>query len=159
MQPFPIKNNFPIGFYEEFASFIIAFGRLDYLIKLCLKDLIANGFTKGMVDAESTKQFSALCDKVKKLACKNQELSQIKIDILFKLIDQAKKIADFRNNIVHGLWTTDSNGQPFLIRPKWNNNLKSVDWYSGVVLLIDIENNRKKIEDLYQELDTVRRKW
>ena len=38
MERIELNDDFPSGFYEEFARLIIAFGRLEYLIKLCIKD-------------------------------------------------------------------------------------------------------------------------
>ena len=52
MQILPIRNDFSPQFYEEFARLVVAFGRIEYLIKLCIKDLLAEGFTKGMTEAE-----------------------------------------------------------------------------------------------------------
>ena len=52
MRDIPISDDFPPGFYEEVGRLVIAFGRLEYLIKLCFKDLHGNGFTIGMAEAE-----------------------------------------------------------------------------------------------------------
>jgi hypothetical protein len=43
MQIFSVKDDFPPGFYEEFTRLVVAFGRLDHLIKLCVKDMGAGG--------------------------------------------------------------------------------------------------------------------
>lgn len=59
-QDIDVNDNFPEGFYEEFARLVIAFGRLEYMIKLCLKNLLGQGFTKGMIEAESKPQFQEL---------------------------------------------------------------------------------------------------
>ncbi len=56
MQIFSVKNDFPYEFYDEFARFVIAFGRLEYLIKLCVKDLLDQGSAQGIDTAESLVQ-------------------------------------------------------------------------------------------------------
>lgn len=160
MQIFPVKDDFPPGFYEEFARLVIAFGRLDYLIKLCVKDMDAGGFTRGMAEAESQIQFCKLCEKAKELAGQSQKHSQTQADAFSGLIDQAEDLAEFRNDTVHASWTTDPNGQPLRLRPKWDKVTKSVDWSrSRVVLPSEIRSKRKQIERLYQDLKTERETW
>lgn len=158
MQTFPVKDNFLPGFYEEFARLVVAFGRLEYLIKLCVKDLFDKGFTEGMVEAESKRQFSDLCKKAKMLA--NDKLSQIQVANFSKLLDQAIALAEFRNDTVHALWTADQKGTSLRIRPKWDKSAKSVDWgLSTDVPLCEFQEKRKQIEDLYQALEAERKTW
>lgn len=158
MQIFPIKDDFPPRFYDEFARLIVTFGRIEYLIKLCVKDLLAEGFTQGMTDAESQRQFSELCKKAKQEA--GNKLSQTQARDFSKLIEQAEALAEFRNDSVHALWTTDANGQPLRIRPKWAKTTRTVDWSrSHVVLLSEVQSNREQIERLYQLLEVERRTW
>lgn len=155
MQIFPVRDNFPPGFYEEFARLVVAFGRLEYLIKLCVKDLVDNGFTKGMVEAESHRQFSELCEKAKELA--NGKLNQIQFS---SLLDQAIALAEFRNDTVHASWTTDPKGAPLRIRPKWDKSAKSVDWRRSTdVPPLELQKKREQIEDLYQALEAERKTW
>lgn len=158
MQNFPIKDDFPPRFYDEFARLVVAFGRIEYLIKLCVKDLLAEGFTQGMAGAESQRQFSELCKKAKQGA--GDKLSQTQASAFFELIERAEALAEFRNDSVHALWTTDPNGQPLRIRPKWAKTTKSVDWSrSHVVLLSEVQSNREQIERLYQALEVERKTW
>ena len=160
MQIFPVKDDFPSGFYEEFARLVVAFGRLDYLIKLCVKDLGAGGFTRGMVEAESQSQFCDLCKKAKERARQNQKLSQTQVNAFSGLIDQAEDLAEFRNDTVHALWTTDPNGQPLRIRPKRDKSTNSLDWSrSTVVPLCEFQKKWKQIEDLYLALEAERKTW
>jgi hypothetical protein len=159
MKIVPVNDDFPPGFYEEFARLVIAFGRLDYLIKLCVKDLSAEGFTRGMLEAESQVQFCKLCEKAKERAGQSQKLSQTQTHDFSELIDQAEVLADFRNDTVHALWTT-KNGQSLRIRPKLVKVPKSVDWSRGrVVLLNEIHRTRRQIERLYQDSELQRKTW
>lgn len=158
MQDVPVKDDFPSEFYEEFAYLIIAFGRLEYLIKLCFKDLFDKGFTKGMVEAEGRRQFSELCKNAKALA--NVKLSQSQVATFSKLLDQAMALAEFRNDTVHALWTAGPKGKLLRIRPKWDKSTESVDWSRSTdVPLCEFQKKRKQIEDLYQDLDEARKTW
>lgn len=158
MQDFPIKDDFPREFYDEFARLVVASGRIEYLIKLCVKDLLGKGFTRGMVEAESRRQFSELCKEAKEQA--NAKLCPEQASAFSELIGQAEALAEFRNDTVHAAWTTDSNGQPLRIRPKWDKATKSVGWTgSRVVLLSEIKSKRETIEHLYQALEAERQIW
>ena len=158
MQLFPVRDDFPPRFYEELARLVVAFGRLEYLIKLCVKDLRAEGFTKGMAEAESRHQFSCLCKVSKQQA--GQKLTQTQANAFSGLIDQAEALADFRHDIIHALWTTDSDGRPLRIRPKWNNSTRSVDWSrSHGVLVSELQSKREQLEHLYQALEAERKTW
>lgn len=158
MQTLSLNDDFPPGFYEEFARLVVAFGRLEYLIKLCVKDLLAEGFTKGMAEAESLLNFSKLCDNAKRQAA--QKLSQTQEKAFSELIDRAKAVAEFRHNTVHALWTGGPNGLPLRIRPKWDKTKKSVDLSRSLVVLVsELQGEREKIERLYQDLEAGRKAW
>ena len=111
-----IKDNFPNGFYEELARLIVVFGHIEYMIKLCIKDLCGEGFTNGMAHAESKHQFSELCKEAKRKA--DTRLCYTRAASFCTLIEQAEKLGDYRNDTVHALWTTDETGQPLRVRPK-----------------------------------------
>lgn len=155
MQILPLKDDFPPGFYEEFARLVVAFGRLEYLIKLCIKDLSNKGFTEGMVEAESIRQFRDLCEKAEALAKGKLNQSQVAT-----LLNQAIELAEFRHDTVHASWTTNPQGAPLRIRPKWDKSAKSVVWSrSTVVPLCEFQKKRKQIEELYQALEEARKTW
>lgn len=157
MQTFAVKDDFPPLFYVEFTLVVVAFGRLEYLIKRCVKDLFAEGFTKGMAEAESQYQFDKICKKAKCRAAK--KLSQTQAQYFSELIDRAAVLAAFRNDNVHAAWTTD-NGMPLRIRPKWDRDTRSVDWSGNrAVPVSELQMLRKKIEALYQEIEAQRQTW
>lgn len=158
MRDFPIKDDFPPEFYDELARLVVGFGRIEYLIKLCVKDLLAEGFTQGMVEAESQLQFSELCKKATQQAGK--KLCPGEASAFSDLIGQAEVLAEFRNDTVHAAWTTDSDGQPLRLRPKRDKSTKSVDWRrSHLVPLSEIQSKREEIERLYQALEAERKTW
>jgi hypothetical protein len=159
MQNLAIKNDFPHDFYDEFARFVIAFGRLEYLIKLCVKDLLGKGFAQGMATAEGP-AFRGLCEKaIEALKDSHERLNQDQVDASTKLINDALEVADYRNDTIHAAWTTDSNGQPMRIRPK-KGGKNSPNWErSCVVLVTEIREQRNRSERLYEDLDKARRTW
>ena len=153
------RDNFPMEFYEELARLTVAFGRVEYMIKLCIKSLRGKGFTAGMAHAESKRQFKTLCDEAKNQA--NAELSAAQARAFCDLINRAKDLGDYRNDSIHALWTTDeSSGEPLRVRPKWDKKSKSVDWsLSGPVAVTDLQDKRKEMEKLFSDLVTERRAW
>ncbi|MFL9932707.1 hypothetical protein P0D88_26520 [Paraburkholderia sp. RL18-103-BIB-C] len=158
MQTISLKDDFPPGFYDELARVVVAFGRLEYLIKLCVKALIDEGFTKGMAEAESNSQFSKLCEVAKKRA--DDKLNPTEAKKFFGLIQQAKDLAEFRNSAVHASWTSDENGLPLRISPSWAKVKGAVNWTrSRVVGVRELQDAREKIECLRRALDAERKAW
>jgi hypothetical protein len=158
MQLFRIRDDFPCRFYEEVGRLAVAFGRLEYLIKLCLKNLVDEGFTRGMAEAESQRQFSTLCKQAKQRAY--ERLNQEQARAFSALLDQATNLANTRNDVIHALWTTDPAGEPLRIRPRWDKARSSVDWSSSHVVPMNlIQDTRSQIDNLYRELETLRKRW
>jgi hypothetical protein len=158
MQTFPVKDDFPDGFYDEIAHLVVAFGRVEYFIKLCIKSLLGQGFNRGMVEAESRRQFSTLCKKARQEA--EKKLGQNQSQLFCGLIDQAEALADYRNDTIHAYWTTDSKTQPLRIRLKSDKSTKSVNWdRSRVVLVSELQQERLKIEQLFDNLQAERDTW
>ena len=159
VQVFDVRDDFPDDFYEEFARLAVAFGRIEYMIKLSIKSLGGKGFTAGMAHAESKRQFSVLCEEAKKEA--NARLYPSQATSFYAIIDQAKDLGDYRNDTIHALWTTDDKtGQPLRIRPKWDKASKSVDWSrGGPVTVGELRATREEMERVFQALDTERQAW
>jgi hypothetical protein len=160
IQKIPIKDDFESSFYDEIGRLVVAFGRLGYLVKLCVKTLSKQGFTKGMehAESESKRGFMKLCEKAKTLA--NSELSGTDDKRFSDIIDRILQLADERNDVVHALWTAASSGVPLRIRPKWDKQTKDVKWdKSELVPLSELRNCRQEMERIYYELDQWRRTW
>jgi hypothetical protein len=136
---------------------VVAFGRLEYLIKLCVKDVTRRGFTRGMIEAKSERQFNKLCERAKKLAIKH--LTHDAANQFCQVIDYVRKLANERNDAVHALWTTDDKGKPLRIRPQWNKSTKTVDWENRVVELAELQTLRQQMEEIYSKLDSERKRW
>ena len=151
------KNYFPRGFYSAYAKLVIEFGRLEYLIKLCIKDMHGQGFTHGMIEAESKRQFSALGRYAKKLAA--DTLTPYETDAFEQFIEEAALLADYRNDSVHAYWTVEK-GEPLRVRPKWDKKSRSVNWdRGGPVSVSDLRQKYQETRNLRERLDAARKKW
>jgi hypothetical protein len=158
VQQILVKDDFEPSFYDEIGRLVVAFGRLEYLVKLCVKTLSKQGFTKGMVHAESKRQFTTLCEEAKTLA--DSKLSGTDAKRFSAIIDRILQLADERNDVVHALWTAASSGVPLRIRPKWDKQTKGVKWdKSQLVPLLELRNCRQRMEEIFYELDQWRRTW
>ncbi len=154
--PFTINldDNFPPGFYEEIGRLVIAFGRIEYILKLSIKTLIGEGFTKGMSEAESTRLFCKLCDRAIELA--EKKLAETKRDDFIRIVTEIKNLAESRNDTIHAFW----NGEPFLrIRLKWNKGKKDIEWLESNIPLEELIIKREELEKLVYQLNSQRSSW
>ncbi len=136
---------------------MIEFGRLEYLIKLCVKDLAGQGFGEGMVMAESKRQFETLCKDVKKRGA--EVLEQAQAENLAILINQALALAEYRNDTVHAFWTVDQ-GQPLRVRPKLEKATRAVNWDRGrPVSLEELQSKAHEIRELRRGLHAEKKEW
>ena len=152
-----IWNDFAEDFLLEFAGMTIWFGRLEYLLRLIVKDYLGQGFTDGFAHAESKRQFATLCDEAMTLF--DRKYLGPKDRAVFKtLMARAKEIGDQRNDMVHALWTTDGMTNPKRYRPKWDKSTKRVSWArSRVVTAAEVEMLKMKVATLFHDLDDDRK--
>lgn len=161
MRDIPASDDFPPGFYEEVGRLVVAFGRLEYLVKLCFNDLHGKGFTIGMAQAEYEAQaLSRFCGETGMLAkLAKSKLSTTQTDLFCALLKTLVTLGTFRNDTVHAWWYVDAKGLPFRIRPKKNSH-ESADWTRGRVVQIDeIQSTREEIDHLYLDLERQRKSW
>ncbi len=157
MRRVTVRDNFPPEFYDELAQLVVAFGRVEYVIKLCVKSISGQGFTKGMAHAESRGQFRRLCNRAKELA--TQKLPPSQATRFNALIDKALKLAQERNDNTHALWTTDQYQNPVRYRPFWNRKTKDLEWRSGQVTAHELRAIHEEMHRLFHALDTERKSW
>ena len=100
----PVRDDFEPLFFDEVGRLVVAAGRVEYVLKLCLKQLLGKGFTTGMLEAEKVRHLSSLCDEVSGLA--RSKLSTKQQKEFCALIETIKALAKQRNDVVHALWTT-----------------------------------------------------
>lgn len=151
-----VKTDFPPGFFAALGYLAVAFGRVEYEIKLSLKTLSGRGFSAGMAEAESSGQFWNLCRKTKTLA--DKKLPSPHHETFMRLIDKALSLAPHRNDNLHALWTTD-NGKPFRYRPFWNTKIKTLEWRSAPVTITELKTRATTLLKLYAAIHAARKAW
>ena len=104
----PIRDDFPDTFYPALARLVVAFGRVEYIVKLTIKSLLDQGFTPGMTKAESLRAFRDQCKQAKRYA--DEKLPSEQAETYGKLLDCALALAEQRNDHVMpcGRWRTVS---------------------------------------------------
>jgi hypothetical protein len=153
-----VRDDFPPGFYEALGSFAVAFGRVEYEIKLAVKSLSGSGFHAGMVQAESSRHFHALCTMARKLATKR--LSEPQLLEFTSLIDKAVELASERNDNLHAFWTAESEIAAKRIRPYWIRSESRVDWgRNRSVKVEELKSDADTLTKLYRAIHAARNKW
>ena len=158
-----IRDDFDNEFLIAYARVVVAFGRLEYTVKLAIKNLavslkISADFTNGISEAERQYQFSAMCDYVAKLHLEKygegEEGKELK-----KWVEQAKKFADVRNKILHGSLTIEDDGTPIVMHTKRDKKSKTVVFTYATLTTEALQHMQTKIENLWRGLHTVRAEW
>src|SRR5947209_2524485 len=144
MKLITITDDFPPGFYEALGRLAVAFGRVEYEIKLAVKSLSGKGFTAGMAEAESSGQFARLCKKAKSLAAARR-LPQPHLSTFARLLDDAMHFAPERNDTLHAVWTAHGNGSPRRFRPFWNWDTKQLTWRSRAVPVEELNGHAETL--------------
>ena len=127
-----VKDDFSPGFYKALACVVIEFGRLEYFLKLCVKDLSGKRFDEGMLQAESINGFGRLCGVAAKQA--RDKLEPGEVAPFVKILDKARKLAIYRHDSIHAMWLGEVDA-PLRIRPRIVN--EAVDWTRGGVVPVD----------------------
>ena len=152
-----VSDAFGRDFYVAFAKLVIEFGRLEYLIQLCVKDLHGRGFTEGMIEAASTQQFRRLCGRAKSLAA--ERLTANEYDQFASIIENALRLGETRNDSVHAFWSAE-HGTPYRTRPKWVKATRTVDWTRGGTFSTQtLLSTGLEIRANFDQLDRTRMRW
>ena len=156
MKLVPINNDFPLDFYEALGRLVVAFGRVEYEIKLAVKSLSGKGFTAGMAEAEDSGQFWKLCKKARSLAAKG--LPEGPLSTFLALIDEVINLAPNRNDNLHALWTTDEKGNSIRYRP-FLNKANGLQWRSRPVTVAELKSNASTLLVLHRAIHRARKAW
>jgi hypothetical protein len=155
-----VRDDFEPRFFEEVGRLVVAAGRVEYVLKLCLKQLLGGGFTAGILQAEKVRHLSSLCEKVEQHA--KQKLDCQQQANFCPLINKLKAIVVQRNDTVHALWTTTDSGELLRVRPelKGKKGSQSVDWpKKKIVSLDELREVRRELEGAYASLQCHRNTW
>ena len=155
-QTIEIRDDFPDTFFPALARLVVAFGRVEYLIKLTIKSLLGQGFTPGMTEAERERAFSDLCIRAKE--CADEKLPSEQAETYGKLLDCARALAEQRNEHVHAYWTAVG-GQAMRYRPYWDKSEKALGWSNGVVTPEELDRTAAEMQRLVDEIHRVGETW
>ena len=151
----PINDSFPHGLHEALARLVIEFGRLEYLIKLCFKDLSEQGFDEGLLAAETIDGFQRLCNSARDAAL--EKLTDVEHSAFDRILRNASELAIYRNDSVHAYWTMEND---VLMRIRIRQDGDALDWTrSRNVSVSEISGKADDIRQLHEELQSRRMQW
>jgi hypothetical protein len=157
MKLIEVRDDFPAGFHDALGRFAVAFGRVEYEIKLAVKSLSGKKFSEGMVDAESSGAFGRLCRKAKQYA--NKKLDDPQLSTFHKLMDAALKLAPDRNDTLHAMWTTDGQGEAVRYRPYLGRKQRNLKWRSRPVPLAELHRLEAELLQLWKDIRAQKKAW
>jgi hypothetical protein len=158
VQEAEIRSDFHPLFYDELGRLVVAVGRIEYALKLCIKDLKGEGFTAGMLFAESTRNFSDLCSKVIELS----EAKYKEPDRTFfrGVVEAIRELGGERNDMIHALWTVTKDRVALRVRPERIKKTKSVDWKkTRPIEMKELTELRRTLESSYAVLEDCRQSF
>ncbi len=158
--PIAVSDGFEGPFVAELGRLVVAAGRVEYVLKLCLKNLLDTGFVVGMREAERHWQPVALCEEIRRLACRKLDDQQQKS--LSPLLVRATELAEQRNDMVHAFWTATPTGTPLRVRLQRHGkgDAMTVGFEkSHAVIVDDLRALRGQLEEVFAALNRQRRTW
>jgi len=153
-----IRDDFHPLFYDELGRLAVAVGRIEYRLKLCIKDLKGEGFTSGMLFAEKLKSFSTLCDKAMELSV--PALEEPSRSAFRAVVEEIKSLGDGRNDMIHAMWTVTTGRVALRVRPERKKGSDSVNWKkTRPVTINELTDLRMTVEAAFSVLEEHRRSW
>lgn len=157
------NKRFTDEFYLAVGHLVIWSGRLEFLLKLTIKNLLGQGFSVGMEEAERERNFKPLCEKAINEVGKQKTAATLDpavADTLTEIFTAAINLSDFRNDTVHAYWLQNQITLTlYRVRPDIDKLTKKLTWAkSADILLPEIEAKSQDFENLYWKLDEIRRK-
>ena len=155
VQTTEIRSDFHPLFYDELGRLAVAVGRIEYTLKLCIKDLKGQGFTPGMLVAENIRRFSDLCDKVMELS--DESNSEAQNSYFRSVVERIRELGSERNDMIHAMWTVTEDRVALRVRPELRKGTQSVDWSkTKPVEMKELVGLRRNLESAYAELEKER---
>jgi hypothetical protein len=103
----------------EIGRITIAWGRLEYVMKLAIKRCLGRPFSEGMLHAEKRRQFSELLKELRGQFAQ-QTLDKETRALLDKVLAQIEDLNEKRQDIIHSSWTVSPEGHPRM----WRSNME-----------------------------------
>jgi hypothetical protein len=158
-QKIVVRSEFSPSLLKAFAMMTIEFGRLERIVYLAIKSVRGQGYSEGLIHALNKFQFGKICDELERLFLDRYGPS-MEANWLHEFVVRAKKHADERNNFIHSMWSTNSDGKPFCARVYLKRPEKILE---EMVLQIDVRQIKTFSADLsasWRSLNQARfRRW
>jgi len=151
---FELRDDFPPGFYEALGAFAVAFGRVEYTIKLAVKSFSGKEFNEGMTEAASSRHFHDLCERAKTVASK--KLREPQERQFAGLIDEVIKLASERNANLHAFWNATSEGKVRRISPYWNRETTKLESKNRLMTVEELNRYTDKLRILHNSIQALR---
>lgn len=153
-----IRSDFHPLFYDELGRLAVAVGRIEYALKLCIKDLKGEGFTAGMLFAEGIRNFSDLCSKAIELS--NAKHEEPDISFFRGVVEAIRELGGERNDMLLAMWTATDDRVALRVRPERIRKTKSVDWNkTRPVEISELTELRRTLEASHAVLEEARQSW
>lgn len=161
-----INDDFPPGFIEALGRCVVEFGRLEYLLKACIKSLLKRAtkpppggltaFLEGMAEAEKQGSFGNVRKKAEALA--QRDLPEPHRSTFVELLERAEVLGDERNDNVHALWNPKG-GEVRRYRPYWDRTAKDLRWRNKAVTPAELDALTAQLRALSEDLRKARIAW
>jgi hypothetical protein len=153
-----LADDFHPLFYDELGRLTVATGRIEYMLKLCIKDLKGGGFTVGMSLAEKIRNFSDLCSCA--ITLSSDALDEPHRSTFQDLVKKIGALGDDRNDMIHAMWTATDDRVALRIRPERKKKSNAINWKKTRRIEIDeLSTLRRKVEAAFRELLSNREGW
>jgi hypothetical protein len=110
----------PPAIVMEIGKATMAWGRLEYVLKLTIKSCLDIGFVEGMQHAESKFKVMEIVNDLKKLL-RERDYTDAKLAEIEWVLGQVEDFCELRNDVIHSAWTVHG-GQPMMIRSQLEIN-------------------------------------
>src|SRR5260370_18246446 len=156
-----VRDSFTPEFLIAYARMVIAFGRLEHIVKVAIKTLrvsmkLSPDFAHGIAEAERNRNFTGQCENMAKLHRDRFGECDGELE-LTRWIEIATKLAAVRGKLVHGLLTIDEDGKPLVRHTRLRGD--RLHFTEGNVAIDGLAVLQEKGEGLTHGVDRKRREW
>jgi hypothetical protein len=133
----PIHDPPPVA-VEAIGRITVAWGRLEYTIKLAIKSCLGVGFDEGMLQAEEHMKLENMVEELRGLFSLQKWTPEELAEINY-VLDKVLSLNEFRQHVIHSAWTADGD-QLLMMRVRFKRDEEGV-------LIKDVEG-RKQLDPL-----------
>lgn len=112
------KNDLSDDYLLAIGRIVVSVSKLESAIIDLIRVFMGVRSIINAVTAFSQQQISTNLDTLRALYSVGSLKDELKSDQFLALLDQVKRVAEFRNTVVHGYWIIDENGDALAVRFK-----------------------------------------